>query len=156
VIATPPDPKVRLEVVRGPHAGERIRVRGPRFVIGRQAGCQLRPSSDLVSRQHAAIEVEGDAVILRDLGSRNGTLCNDRPVSGLIVLEDGDRIGIGPLLFVVSIEPAAARSEPGAESESGPDSGQRWDEVAEPTPDPDAQVDYDALLREMGLAGKDD
>jgi pSer/pThr/pTyr-binding forkhead associated (FHA) protein len=142
VIATSATPKVRLQVVRGPHAGKKIRVRGPAFVIGREADCQLRPNSDLVSRRHAVIELDGGSVTLRDLGSRNGTLRNDEPIADPTALCDGDRITVGPLLFAVSIVPRASAGEDPAES---------WEELEPPTPDPDVPLDAESLLREMSL-----
>jgi len=92
-----------------------IPVLGRRFLIGRAASCQLRPMNPLVSRQHAAIEDEGDGdfVVLRDLGSRNGTFRNDRRVTAPIRLRDGDRVQIGPMTFTVSIQPVEdAQDEP--------------------------------------------
>ena len=106
MVATPAAPKVRLFVVRGAHAGAKIRVRGPRFQIGREPDCQLRPNSPQVSRHHAEIDIAGESVILRDLGSRNGTLCNGEPVGTPTLLHDGDHVAVGPLLFRVSIRPS--------------------------------------------------
>jgi diguanylate cyclase (GGDEF)-like protein len=47
-----------------------------------------------VSREHAAIALSGDAVILNDLGSTNGTFCNGVRVTSR-ELVDGDKIMIG-------------------------------------------------------------
>jgi len=97
-------PEVLLQIASGSNAGQTIRVAGPAFAIGRDPECQLRPMSPEVSRRHAEIDIEGDAVILRDLGSRNGTLLNDEPISEPKPLEDGDRIKVGPLQFVATIK----------------------------------------------------
>jgi len=125
-------PPVRLVTADREGNESVITVLGHRFLIGRSESCQLRSRNPLVSRQHAAIEDDGDAVLLRDLGSRNGTLRNGRPVSGPVPLRDGDRIQVGPLAFTVSIPPLA--SEP-----DGPSSAE--DQVAswlldDPSPPP--------------------
>jgi pSer/pThr/pTyr-binding forkhead associated (FHA) protein len=105
-ISVAPTHTVQLLIIRGKHEGEAIPVHGGSFLIGRDASCQLRPTSMLVSRRHAEIRVEGDGVVLRDLGSRNGTLVNGESAFAPVPLEDGDRVEIGPLAFVVSIQPA--------------------------------------------------
>lgn len=46
-----------LIVASGKNAGRKIAVRGPKFFIGRAEDCQLRPTSDLVSRHHCVIMV---------------------------------------------------------------------------------------------------
>ena len=52
----------------------------PRFIIGRgEADVVLNDTE--VSRQHAAIEVHAGRVVLKDLGSTNGTFVNDVKVS---------------------------------------------------------------------------
>jgi pSer/pThr/pTyr-binding forkhead associated (FHA) protein len=53
-----------------------------------------------VSRRHARITIENGSVHLEDLGSRNGTRLNDKPVGGASPLADGDRISIGSYLLV--------------------------------------------------------
>ena len=55
-----------------------------------------------VSRKHAEMMVHGDAVWVRDLGSRNGTYVNDEEVpKGQALLIDGDAIiRFGPALAV--------------------------------------------------------
>lgn len=100
---TPP-PAVRLVVASGRHQGSVIPVRGERFLIGRAPECRLRARSLLLSRTHAAIERQGERVVLRDLGSRNGTNVNGRILrGGSAALVNGDRVTIGPLHFIVEI-----------------------------------------------------
>jgi len=52
-----------------------------------------------VSRRHARIVVEEVRVLLEDLGSKNGTMLGDARVSQAL-LQDGDRIHLGPILLV--------------------------------------------------------
>jgi len=73
---------------------EPVPVTGERsLIIGRSRGCDLQiPHSD-TSRRHAEIYRTEAGFVLRDLGSTNGTLVNDRPVREH-TLEPGDRIQI--------------------------------------------------------------
>jgi DNA-binding winged helix-turn-helix (wHTH) protein len=72
-------------------------------VIGRDASCPVWVDVSGVSRRHACICVSGgnaSGATLEDLNSTNGTYVHDRPVTGPVRLEDGDRIGIGPATLV--------------------------------------------------------
>jgi pSer/pThr/pTyr-binding forkhead associated (FHA) protein len=48
-----------------------------------------------VSRHHATIRHEGALWILVDVGSRNGTRVNGRPIDGRAVIRPGDELGFG-------------------------------------------------------------
>jgi hypothetical protein len=65
-----------------------------RIVIGRLAGSEVEVDDPGASRRHAEIRREGGEWLVVDLGSTNGTLVNDSPISEA-TLEDGDRITIG-------------------------------------------------------------
>lgn len=67
---------------------------GDRSVIGRISGSEIEIEDPGASRRHAEIRRQGDEFVVVDLGSTNGTLVNDTPVSEA-TLEDGDRITIG-------------------------------------------------------------
>lgn len=108
--------KVQLIVVQGKPEGKVIPLNGPNFKIGRGEACHLRPNSELISREHAEVSIGADSVSVRDLGSRNGTLVNNKLLSGPQVVKNGDLIQVGPLTFAVSILGAstpAAQAVPG-------------------------------------------
>src|SRR5450432_35094 len=65
------------------------------FVIGRAADCQLSLDDPLVSRNHATLTVTQEAVVLADLGSRNGVRVNGSRIEGKKKLVHGDQISIG-------------------------------------------------------------
>ncbi|MBA3743941.1 DUF3662 and FHA domain-containing protein [Sporichthya sp.] len=78
--------------------GERHPLTRPVTVLGRGTQVDLRVDDAGVSRRHAEIQL-GDAPMLVDLGSTNGTLLNGDPV-GRAELVDGARIGLGDTVLV--------------------------------------------------------
>ncbi|MDR3634181.1 MAG: FHA domain-containing protein [Isosphaeraceae bacterium] len=109
--------KVQLIVVQGKPEGKTIPLAGPVFRIGRGETCHLRPNSEQVSREHAEFNISGSAVVLRDLGSRNGTLVNGKAITEPCNLKDRDLVQVGPLTFAVSIQGASA---PAAQAAAAP------------------------------------
>jgi predicted component of type VI protein secretion system len=95
--------KVQLIVVQGKPEGKVIPLVGPVFKIGRGETCHLRPNSERVSREHAEFTVTADKVVVRDLGSRNGTLVNGKALNQPCPLKDRDLVQVGPLTFAVSL-----------------------------------------------------
>ncbi len=101
--------KVQLVVVRGKPEGKVIPLAGPSFKIGRGETCHLRPSSELVSREHTEFTITGDVIQIRVMGSRNGTWVNGKALtSESVQLKDRDLVQVGPLTFAVSIQGVAA------------------------------------------------
>lgn len=96
--------EVKLKVLSGKNAGLDIPIAGPRFVIGRDEGCQLRSKSDQIGPRHCEIAIEALGITVRDLGSPVGTLVNGTLVSGEQKLAAGDKLTVGPLEFEVSIK----------------------------------------------------
>jgi diguanylate cyclase (GGDEF)-like protein len=84
-----------LVFIAGLSVGEKIPLSKDRMVIGRQSDSDICLDDVLVSRHHAEIVTRPDGVmVLRDLESRNGTLCNDQRITER-VLQEGDVIWIG-------------------------------------------------------------
>jgi len=71
-------------------------------VLGRGPECGCHIASSRGSRQHARIVVRGHSVLLDDLGSKNGTHVQGRPVDGPTSLADGDVILLGHEAVVFS------------------------------------------------------
>ncbi|GAB4372270.1 MAG: hypothetical protein Kow0062_08440 [Acidobacteriota bacterium] len=94
--------EITLDIVSGPQSGRSFRVTRPRMILGR-GGADLPIDDAHVSRRHASIEVYGAAcVLLKDLGSTNGTLVNGTRVVAA-ELQDGDTIEIGTTRIAVTI-----------------------------------------------------
>ena len=103
--------QVSLKVVGGKNDGRLIAINVPEFVIGRGETAHLRPQSDLVSRAHCSVLVVDGKVVLRDLGSRNGTFLNDERLEGEQQVTIGDRFRVGRLQFEFQIDHAVAGSK---------------------------------------------
>ncbi len=98
-----------ITVEEGPGAGREIRVT-ERATIGRLKSADVPLPDPSVSRQHARIAVQGDKLLVRDLGSANGTQINGAAIeSG--ALGDGDELRIGNCVLRVRADaPAAPRT----------------------------------------------
>ena len=74
---------------------------GVPLVLGRALSSDLPVLDPTVSRRHAELQVEGESVSLRDLGSSNGTFVNGIgiPRDQTMRLTPGDRIVFGRVLF---------------------------------------------------------
>ncbi len=83
-----------LVVLAGASVGEMYKVEGDKVVIGRGQKAQIRLFDDGISREHAQIVIEGNQIVLQDLGSTNGTFCNGLKVDRR-ELVDGDKILVG-------------------------------------------------------------
>ncbi len=62
-----------VEVVAGPDAGRGVAARDGTLTVGTAEGVALRLSDPAVSRYHLELEATAEGVVLRDLGSTNGT-----------------------------------------------------------------------------------
>jgi DNA-binding winged helix-turn-helix (wHTH) protein len=63
--------------------------------IGRSVEVAIRIDAGSVSRRHARIVVSGGEARLEDLGSKNGTFVDGKPITSACLLKDGDEIRIG-------------------------------------------------------------
>lgn len=83
---------------------------GETLVIGRARACHVACPHPSLSKRHAQLARRGHALVVRDLGSRNGVRVNGRPVTGA-VLEDGDVVECGRLRLVARGIPARPPEE---------------------------------------------
>ncbi len=72
-----------------------LELRPGEFAIGRSSACNLAVADGLVSRRHAVLHVRPDAVVLEDLGSRNGVAVNGARINSRRPLKHMDRVYIG-------------------------------------------------------------
>lgn len=88
--------RASVVVLAGTNVGEMYRLEGVEVVVGRASNANIRLNDDGISRRHARIFSEGGKYLIEDLGSANGTLVNGLRIAMKQVLEDGDKIRLGP------------------------------------------------------------
>jgi ABC transport system ATP-binding/permease protein len=89
----------RIQVKASGAKGGLIPISGDRVTLGRKDDCDIVLPFPMVSGRHARIVRDGKNVSVLDLKSANGTFVNGRKVIRK-QLEKGDRIQIGPFLFI--------------------------------------------------------
>lgn len=143
-----------LVLVQNDGSQKEIPLSRVRTVIGRETSCQIRIPVPAVSRQHCEVTAEGEKIVLKDLGSSNGTFVNRRRVSHT-ELAAGDIIGVGPAVFAVRVD-----GKPGSI-----DAATILKQAAQPTPGSApvgaGQAKQQSLLDDLeenggGTAGSDD
>lgn len=90
-----------LIVQTGKYKGKRIKLAGSEVVIGRDEGAAVRIGSSEVSREHCRLTITEDGVLVRDLGSANGSLVDGERISTTedVPLIPGSVLTIGPMTF---------------------------------------------------------
>jgi serine phosphatase RsbU (regulator of sigma subunit)/pSer/pThr/pTyr-binding forkhead associated (FHA) protein len=101
-LQTMSQPPIRLRVT--PPIGEPFEhlCEADTLVVGRSSKADLVLSDRFLSRQHARFFREGDAWVVEDLGSRNTTLLNGRPLATPARLSTGDLVKLSET--VISVE----------------------------------------------------
>jgi two-component system, NtrC family, response regulator HydG len=108
-----------LRVIEGPATGASFDFDGTqplRLLIGQGPACDARIDDPTVSRRHAALNEVAGRLLLRDLGSTNGTSVNGIPIVE-VELRGGELIRMGDSGML--LEPAAAGSLPRISERSG-------------------------------------
>ena len=86
---------------------------GRSLVIGRSSSADLVLADRFLSRQHARLFLEGEQLMIEDLGSRNGTLVNGRKSEGPTKVLAGDVIKLsGSSISVVGVPRPLTASSP--------------------------------------------
>ena len=151
---------VRLVVDRG---GKRkvVPIREEQAVIGRSHGNTVRIPSAEVSRQHCRLSKKDGLVMVRDLGSVNGTLLNGTRIATEEIVRPGDRVEVGPITFVVEYEltPEALAHlhglDAGVDVLSALADGEIVEDFDEVVP-PSMEVDFDMALPFDAVEAGDD
>jgi CheY-like chemotaxis protein len=106
-------PMAKLVVVSESHAGLSCEL-GRRWVtIGRAPGNAFQLPEQSVSGRHCEVLFRGDEMVVRDLGSTNGTFIKDAPITeGLLRIGQLLRLGEIELRLEVSSPSAVPASEP--------------------------------------------
>ncbi|MER7335488.1 MULTISPECIES: FHA domain-containing protein [unclassified Micromonospora] len=100
-----------LTVAGGAMRGLSLRVGPARQVIGRAPTADIVVPDAHLSRRHAEVWLTDQGACLADLGSTNGTWLNDRRITGVEQLADGDVIRVGRTELRL-FDPGVARTDP--------------------------------------------
>jgi len=84
---------------------------GTKLIIGRSPEADIRIPLNEISRSHCELSLNGSKASIKDLGSSNGTYVNESRIAAETALKAGDRITVGPVLFVVQIDGVPANIE---------------------------------------------
>jgi len=104
--------EVILHILQPRSNPPRVHLKGT-VTVGRSPDCQLRLSLPEISRRHCLLTLTESELLVRDLGSSNGTRVDGKPIPHGIdqLLRDGMHLEIGPLCCRVEIR-AVADGEP--------------------------------------------
>src|SRR6059058_2583292 len=105
----------QLLIVRGGGASEPFKLGDGVTTVGRHDDCQLRIKSSQVSRKHCELFEKKGLLLVKDLGSSNGTFVNGKRIQGQQVVEPGDELMIGGITLRVAkvgVSPPARTGEP--------------------------------------------
>ncbi|MDR0965256.1 MAG: FHA domain-containing protein [Myxococcales bacterium] len=105
---------LKLKVIEGPDVGRQLPIATTGMVLGRGDGCDFQLMDAAASRRHAELSWTPRGLVLRDLGSGNGTQVNGERIFSDLVIQDGDRISIGLTVIEIfdSIKSMAAAMPP--------------------------------------------
>ena len=131
-----------LTVIGGKTSKPTIKVKKLPAVIGRGKGIWLTIAHPMVSRRHCELFEKGGVLIVRDLGSLNGTLVSGRRIKES-PLPPGGEFSIGPLSFRVQYQfkgdqkslPATVWAEPAA-AEAAAEAEPDFEDVDDTSPVP--------------------
>lgn len=108
-------PRYSLRFENGERRGETIPIPGNGITVGRRPGNSVQVTDASVSGRHAEFVVEPDGLLLRDLGSTNGTKVGGERISQSR-LRHGDEVLLGNVkLIVVDAQGGAIPAASGAD-----------------------------------------
>jgi DNA-binding NtrC family response regulator len=99
-----------VEVVAGPDKGKKVTTQDALLRVGSDVASDLVLSDQTVSRRHIELERTGKGIIVRDLGSRNGTFLDGHQVMQAL-LQPGDKVTLGKTKLALKQEARATEVE---------------------------------------------
>ncbi len=101
-----PDPGYRLRIIQlldGGLRGAAFPLREGDNLLGRETGDITFPTDGFVSGRHAVLKARGERLVVRDVGSSNGTFLR---LTSAVFVDSGDQFLVGRELLRVELQPA--------------------------------------------------
>lgn len=92
--------QLQVRVKSGPKEEMSFRMKDS-FIVGRSQICNLYFDDKRMSRQHFALEWDGEGMYVTDLNTTNGTLVNDVKITKKRRLNPGDKLSAGSVDMVI-------------------------------------------------------
>src|SRR5262249_5027159 len=106
-LSLPAGKRVSVAILSGPRKGEAIMLVRPRLVLGRggpAAGVDVAIDDPRLSPQHAALQGPGRRIVLRGLGSADGTFLGDDRIAGPRDVADGAEFRLGETAVLLLVK----------------------------------------------------
>jgi len=102
-LGLPSGKRLSIAIIEGPETPKVFRIEKPEVILGR-SNVDIVLNDTESSREHARIEVRGNAVFLRDLDSRNGTWLNGKKIEEPVEIQNQTEFQIGgsTLMLIVT------------------------------------------------------
>ncbi|MDX2225777.1 MAG: FHA domain-containing protein [Verrucomicrobiae bacterium] len=84
-----------------PVAEQEISFSDKPVTFGRSAEADVQIDDASVSNIHCAVRLWDDLLIIKDMGSTNGIKVNDKRIDRVAVINPGDKVQIGNIIFEV-------------------------------------------------------
>jgi hypothetical protein len=102
---------LQLVMSQGPQPGQAFALDRDTLTLGRDPSNAIAINEPQVSRQHARITQQGNATVVEDLGSTNGTYVNGMLLTGPRALTPGDVISLGEAVTLTFYSAGAVPTE---------------------------------------------
>jgi len=107
-----------LEVVGGPDRGLSIKMEAPTLTFGKGTDVDVRLTDPAISRRHLEVAATADGLLVRDLGSRNGTWLGGCRIAEATLIQDVT-LSFGQTSMAVRLAEGAMDLEVSDQSEFG-------------------------------------
>ncbi len=95
--------KISLVMVKADGTSREFPFDKANIIVGRDESARLRIPLPSVSRKHCELAIEDEELVVKDLGSANGTYVNGAKVKDR-ELSPGDLLTVGGVVFVIRID----------------------------------------------------
>jgi predicted Zn finger-like uncharacterized protein len=103
-LSIPSDRRFSLAITDGANAATVFRIEKARATIGRSEADIALDDAE-ASREHAALEIRGNTVLIEDLGSTNGTFVNGERIAAPTEIQNQQEFVVGTTTLMLIVTP---------------------------------------------------